>query len=245
MRIDVIPTLGEVRFELLAGRTAIVIDVLRATTTITAALESGSSGVLPAESVQQAVFLRGKEDVLGGERRCRRIPGFDLGNSPLEYTPEAVGGRRVVLTTTNGTRALQKAAPADKIVAASLLNGEACAGAAADWKRDIAIVCAGTAGAFCFEDGLCAGLIVSALQRLCAGGADVCDLGRSLAACYERHADDPAAPLAACASGRRLASIGCEADTAFAARVNVSEVVPLLKDGVLVPCAPAREHLAR
>lgn len=245
MRIDVIPSLGEVRSELLAGRTAIVIDVLRATTTIVAALGSGSSGVLAAESVQQAVMLRGKRDVLGGERRCRRIPGFDLGNSPPEYTPEAVGGRRVVLTTTNGTRALQKAAPADKIVAAALLNGETCARAAAGWKRDIALLCAGTAGAFCFEDGLCAGLIVSALQRLCGSAADVCDLGRSLAACYERHADDPAAPLAACDSGRRLASIGCEADIAFAARANVSDIVPLLQDDVLVPWAPAKEHLPR
>ncbi|MEC0245053.1 2-phosphosulfolactate phosphatase, partial [Paenibacillus chitinolyticus] len=66
-----------------------------------------------------------------------------------------------------------------------------------------------------------------------------------LAACYERHADDPAAPLAACDSGRRLASIGCEADIAFAARANVSDIVPLLQDDVLVPWAPAKEHLPR
>ncbi|MVP00169.1 2-phosphosulfolactate phosphatase [Paenibacillus lutrae] len=236
MRIDVIPFLTAVHPEDLAGKTVLVIDVLRATTTILAALGSGSSCVVPVETVEEALELHTQGDVLGGERGCERIAGFDLGNSPLEYTPAAVEGRRVILTTTNGTRALQKASQASHVAAASLLNGAACAQAVLDWQRDAVILCAGTRGAFCLEDGLCAGQIVSHLLSSGSGSSlSICDFSRAMAACYTRHAGQLAEALTDSDNGRRLSGLGFRADLEYSARADTSRLVPVLTGNVLVP----------
>ncbi|WP_068775280.1 2-phosphosulfolactate phosphatase [Paenibacillus sp. FJAT-26967] len=238
MRIDVIPVLTSVHPQDLTGKTVLVIDVLRATTTMLAALGSGSSCVVPVETVEEAWKLHTLGDVLGGERGCERIAGFDLGNSPLEYTPATVEGRRVILTTTNGTLALHKALQARHVAAASLLNGAACAEAALAWQRDVVILCAGTRGAFCLEDGLCAGQIVSHLLSSGSGSTlSICDFGRAMAACYTRHAGQLAEALEDSDNGRRLAGLGFRADLEYSARADTSRLVPVLSGAALVPLA--------
>ena len=144
--------------------TAIVVDVLRATSTIAQALASGYRRVLCCAEVDEALALRDSlgEAVLGGERKAVAIPGFDLGNSPREYVEPR--GETLILTTTNGTRAILSAAAAgaETVLVGSLLNLEAVAVAAAG-GGDVEVVCAGLQGRFAIDDAYCAGRVVELL----------------------------------------------------------------------------------
>jgi 2-phosphosulfolactate phosphatase len=233
MHVDVIGTVAEATTDDLLHRTVIVIDALRASSTLTTALAHGAVGVVPVETVQQAKQAQQPGDLLGGERSCKKIPGFDLGNSPFEYEPDVVRGRRIVMTTTNGTRGIQKALRAHHVLVGSFLNGSACAAAAAELQRDVAILCAGTQDVFSWEDGLCAGMIAEELLKLAA--AEVNDFGLALLAGYRHEQADLAAALLATANGKRLAKLGFRDDVLYCARRNAFELVPVLRDGVLVP----------
>ena len=155
-----------VRPEELAGATVVVIDVLRATTTIVEALSAGAVAVIPCgeiEEARQCARQRGPEALLGGERGGRPIAGFDLGNSPAEYTAERVGGKTVVLTTTNGTRALLHSRQAARVLVAAFANCSATA-AALESAPEIHVLCAGSELTMSFEDTLLAGAIVHSLE---------------------------------------------------------------------------------
>jgi len=150
----------------LRGRTCVVIDVLRATSTICLALEAGAKEVRAFEEVEPLLLEAGSHrgsSVLGGERDSRPIPGFDLGNDPREYVRESVCGATVFLTTTNGTRALRAARGAREVVVCSLLNLSAAARACARDEADPFVVCAGSAGEYSAEDAVCAGLLLKKL----------------------------------------------------------------------------------
>jgi 2-phosphosulfolactate phosphatase len=154
--------------EELAHGTAVVIDVLRASTTIVFALEAGAREVVPCLEIDEAraaaeQFER-DEVVTGGERHGLPIDGFDLGNSPSEYTPERVGGKTVVLTTTNGTRAILRCRKAERVLIGALVNASAVYEQLLD-QQQVNIVCAGTDGQFSRDDVLLAGLLVERLQR--------------------------------------------------------------------------------
>lgn len=149
----------------LRGRVAVVIDVLRATTTITVALENGAGAVVPVGSVDAARLVAHDRAgaLLCGERGGVRPEGFDLGNSPAEYSRERVGGRDLVLTTTNGTRALHMCSGADTVLAGSVVNLGAVCEALDGLGVDAVLVCSGTDRRVSLEDCLCAGLMA---QRL-------------------------------------------------------------------------------
>src|SRR3989442_781208 len=167
MRVHVALTPGEFPRLALAGRTALVVDVLRATTTVVAACVAGCAGVIPVATPEEArdVAARCPGLLLAGERNGEAIEDFDLGNSPLECTPARVGGRTLVLTTTNGTGAMLKAREADAVAVAALTNVSAAAVWAARRGQDVTVLCAGEKGAFSLEDAVCAGLLV---EQLCA-----------------------------------------------------------------------------
>jgi 2-phosphosulfolactate phosphatase len=153
----------------LAGSVVVVVDLLRASTTICQALASGASEVVPFLEIEDALTAAdraGRDNVvLGGERQGGKIPGFDLGNSPSEYTPEAVGGKPVYMTTTNGTRALQHARLAKRVLIGAAVNLAALAGSLQDEPR-VDILCAGTDGQETREDILAAGGLVTELLWL-------------------------------------------------------------------------------
>lgn len=234
--IDVIASVNEARSDDLLNRTVIVIDVLRATSTLIAALAHGASAVIPAETVNIAKGLRAPGDLLAGERYCKRIAGFDYGNSPLEFadSPDAIQGRRIIMTTTNGTLAVQKCQRAANVLAACFLNAAGSAAIAAGLKRDISILCAGTKGSFALEDGLCAGLIV---QELLAADEppEINDFGRAMLAAYRSHADDLENALFRSSNGKKLCKLGFSEDISYCGRLNVHSIVPVLKDGALTP----------
>ncbi len=165
--IDVCLLPSQARPEQLAGQTVVVIDVLRATTTIAQALASGAKEVIPCLHVEDARQLaedRGRQNVLlGGERGGLLIEGFDLGNSPRDYTPQRVANRTLIFTTTNGTAALLHCRQAERILLASLANCAAIADAVKSAAR-LTIVCAGTRGLVTREDIFAAGAIVERLE---------------------------------------------------------------------------------
>jgi 2-phosphosulfolactate phosphatase len=172
VRVDVILTADAVVPARLAGATVLVVDVLRASTTIIAALAAGCAGVTPVADSGEARRRAGAHGaLLAGERRGEPIAGFDLGNSPLEFTRERVGGRVVVLTTSNGTRALLAVREASAIGIAALVNLTAAAEWAAAEGRDVVVVCAGERGRRSLEDHVCAGLLVEGVRVLTPGAS--------------------------------------------------------------------------
>jgi 2-phosphosulfolactate phosphatase len=156
----------DVAEQYLTGSVVIVIDVLRATSTICQAIAAGASTVIPCLEIEEALMAAdaaGRSSViLGGERKGSKIPGFDLGNSPSEYAPDAVRGRTVVITTTNGTRAMHHARMAKRVLVASFLNLSAVVASVKDETR-LDILCAGTDGEMTMEDFYAAGAIVLSL----------------------------------------------------------------------------------
>ncbi|MEW9699145.1 2-phosphosulfolactate phosphatase [Paenibacillus sp. SI8] len=229
MQIDVVANIGEARSDEFIHKTVIVIDVLRATSTMIAALSNGCRAILPVETVLQAKELQKPGDLLGGERFCKKIPGFQFGNSPHEYTRAAIEGKRIILTTTNGTRGIQKALKADHVLAGALTNGGACARAALNFKRDIVILCAGTQDVFSLEDGLCAGLILDEISHLIGTKPMVVnDFGLAMHSSYKQSKDVLFETLLACTNGKRLCKLGFNEDLKDCCKVNSSEQVPIL-----------------
>jgi 2-phosphosulfolactate phosphatase len=209
--------------ETAAAPTGVVIDVIRATSTICQALASGYERVLCAAEVDEALSLRNGDGVtLGGERLGVRIEGFDLGNSPREYLEP----RSPVLgmSTTNGTRAIVTAAArCDHVLVASLLNLEAVVGAAQDEGEDVAVFCAGVKGAFALDDAYVAGRIAELLD---GDRSDAAEAAVRLARSYTSAEE----AFRASRSGRNLINHGpeLEADIPFCARESVLDVVPQL-----------------
>ncbi len=154
--------------EELSGTTAVVIDVLRATTTILYALDAGAAEVIPCLEIDDALAAAAgyprAQVVLGGERGGLRIEGFDLGNSPLEYDAPAVAGKTVVMTTTNGTRAMTRCHAAEEVLLGAFVNAAALTSRLMSRQR-IALICAGSNDEVTRDDVLFAGLLVDRLQR--------------------------------------------------------------------------------
>ncbi|GCL70600.1 2-phosphosulfolactate phosphatase [Paenibacillus naphthalenovorans] len=234
MNVQVIASVGEARTDELQNKTVIVIDVLRATSTMLTALTNGSRSVVPTETVAQAKSLHRPGDLLGGERSCKKIPGFDFGNSPFEYAPEAVKGKNIIMTTTNGTRAVQKSHKAAHILAGSLLNASSCAVKALQLQKEIALLCAGTHDVFSLEDGLCAGLLADELVRLTGGGCEVNDLGLAMMHAYRQTHDRLPETILSCSNGKRLIRLGYKEDVLYCSQVNRIQAVPQFHDGAMV-----------
>lgn len=150
---------------LIRGPCAVIVDVLRATTTLTVALSHGARGVIPTATPDEALALRrSRRDTLAcGERAGRIVPGFDLGNSPFEYTDERVRGRTLAFASTNGSLAMLAARGARRRVLAAFVNAAAVVESVRR-ERQVVIVCAGKLGSFSLEDAACAGLLLARLE---------------------------------------------------------------------------------
>ncbi len=232
MKLDVVFTpLGLPSAEI-QGRTLFVIDILRATTTICAALTHGARAVIPVAETDEALRLAQTLDsadvVLAGERQTLPIPGFPLGNSPREMTPEAVRGKTIILTTTNGTRAILATQGAAAVYPMAAANLTAAGQRARDvWERDrdLVILCAGRDGHFALDDAYAAGrLVMAALgtarrrRGLNDAALATLDLVRRYGLRWER-------PLAFSQSGRALADTDLKADILDAAREDAYPVL--------------------
>ena len=212
MRVDVAFTPAEA----VSAPVGVVVDVLRATSTIAQALASGWPRVLCAPGIDEARAVRDElgEGLLGGERNAIRIEGFDVGASPREFVER--GDQPLIFSTTNGTRAILTAASScDRVYLGSLLNLEAVAAVARESGEDVAIVCAGFQGTFALDDAYCAGRIVELV------GGEHSDAAKA-AAMIARSFPDAHAGLTA----RTYGPPGLEDDIRFCARESVLDVVP-------------------
>jgi len=233
IRVHLLPGLFEPQE--LRGGVAVVIDVLRATTTLAHALEAKAARVVPCgdidEARQTAAKLPAGSALLGGERGGLKIAGFDLGNSPAEYIAETVAGKTVVFTTTNGTRALLRAREADRIVTVAFANLNAVVAWLARQARAVHLVCAGTDGHITLEDVLCAGAIAWGLRQS-SPACDTSDDGAGLAlGLWENRGSDYdrlVETLRAGRGGRNLVELGHDADIVTAARFDTTAIVPEL-----------------
>lgn len=228
----------------LEGDTAVVIDVLRACTTIVYALASGAKQVVPCLEVAEALNKAGQfslsEVLLGGERQGVMIDGFDLGNSPAEYRPEVVSGKTIVFTTTNGTRAMDRCRKARRVYLAGFVNVSAVCDRLLDAER-IHIICAGTKGEFSRDDILLAGLMV---EKIAARSGETYALNAQAITARENWREafplpcalgaEPIPPerLVEClrntAGGKNVIAAGCEHDLWEAAQVDRFDIVPEL-----------------
>jgi 2-phosphosulfolactate phosphatase len=232
MRIDVAFTPAALSPASVHGRTVFVVDILRATTVMCAALSHGAKAMIPVASTEEALKLAetiGRTDVLlAGERNCLRIPGFHLGNSPLEMSESAVRGKTIIVTTSNGTRALlvcQGAAYVYPAAAANLTLAAERAHDAIEGGQNVLVVCAGRGEAFALDDAYCAGRLVAAVlgdrsSRRGLNDAAVAslDLVRRYGGGWER-------PLARSRGGRELIKLGLRADVQDAARLDAYPVL--------------------
>ncbi len=230
--------------EELAGGVAVVIDVLRACTTIVYALAAGAEMIIPCLEVHEAFRIAGQlpsgSVLIGGERQGVMVEGFDLGNSPGEYTPEKVAGRKIVFTTTNGTQALARCRQAQRVYLGAFVNVSALCRRLLAAER-IHLICAGTRGEVSRDDILLAGLIVERLQQASAAGYR---LNAQAITARENWLQAMPLPFAlgaepvplerlveclrATPGGKNVVAIGCEEDIWAAAHVDRFEIVPEL-----------------
>ena len=223
-------------------RAAIVIDVIRASTTIVTAFQNGCRSILPVADPAEAKAAKVAEPaaILAGERGGKRIPGFDLGNSPREFTREAVAGRDVILCTSNGTKTLRAVGSGTAVAIGALMNR----GAVADWLvargEDCLIVCSGYEGIFSLEDAVCAGGIVErAVGR--SGPLTLGDGARACRLLWREYATDLPRLLHEAGWGRRILAIGLGRDLDICAQLDVADVVPVMAGERIMADEPRAE----
>jgi len=230
------------------GRLVAVIDVLRASTTIAAALANGARAVIPLENsddvVRNAKAFERSDVRLAGERRMLPIPGLDLGNSPRDFTRDAVEGKTIIMATTNGTPAIAAAQGARDVVIASYVNYTvvlAMMRAALRGGADVTLVCAGRDRQFSLEDAGCAGRYVYNISKRLAG-IELNDAAQSCVLIDRKYGDRVLGLFDASEHGRALREAGFGDDITSCATVDSYPVVPLYQDRQITKLGPDRER---
>jgi 2-phosphosulfolactate phosphatase len=222
----------------ITGKPVLVIDVLRCTTTIVQALANGARAVLPTASAEDALRLAQNLEkdavLLCGERKMERIPGFALGNSPLEMTAEVVTDKTIVMATTNGTAAIVAAEPAGPVLIGAVTNFSATAEAARtalEEHGEITILCSGRERSFALEDAYVAGRFTQALlPGHTRRSADLNDAAIAALELVRRYGDKWKGAIAASTAARALKAAGFKADIAAATELDQHAIVPRYAD---------------
>jgi 2-phosphosulfolactate phosphatase len=222
---------------LLSDRMVVVMDILRATSVIVYAMSQGASEIIPLATVEEAfqmakAFPRGFV-LLGGERNNKEIPGFDLGNSPGEYAAERVKGKKLILTTTNGTRAFHGVSAGREVLAGSFLNIGAVARRCVESSRDVFIFPSGDEGNFSLEDTLCGGMLIDLITKQEKEPIFLNDASYAAQIIYHRFKDDLLEAFHLSHHGKELIGRGFEDDLAYCAQIDITNIVPEFKDGVI------------
>lgn len=216
------------------NKVTVVIDVLRASSTIVTALSNGAKEVIPVSTIEFAMKNSSKESlssltILAGERNSQKIDGFALGNSPLEFSKTNVSGKSVVLFTTNGTKAVVKAKYSKYLLIASFLNAKAII-KEIESKEDIIILCAGNNGMFSYEDSVCAGYIIN---KLCnkLNILEIDDASKTCLLLYKNSKNDLTEVIFNTEHGKKLNNLGFKADIEYSVQKNLLEVIPVFSAG--------------
>ncbi len=237
MKIDVVRDPSSAYQPRLEDSIAVVIDVLRAASTICTALANGCREIIPvaevADAYDAAAIYPRPLLLFAGERHGRRIDGFDLGNSPKEFQPEVVAGKIIILTTTNGTRALLWAQGAQRTLVLSFLNLHSVISFLSTVDQDVVIICSGQDGEESLEDTVCAGLLVERLQEILKDKLQLTEQARGAAAVDRDHKIDLLAMMIASPHGEHLQKIGYADDLEICSRLNSLDVLPVYTDGAI------------
>lgn len=216
------------------GRIVVVIDIFRATSSMCYGFENGAVEIIPVASVEECRSYEDKGYLLAAERDGEVVKGFDFGNSPFSYTKEKVSGKKVVLTTTNGTHAIREALDAKKIVIGSFLNLDALCTWLAEQPEDVLLLCSGWKNKFNLEDTLFAGAVVHALKTKFS---HYCDAAIASEDMYLLAKDNLRTYLYKSSHSQRLKELNIEDDIQFCLKQNICSVIPILQDGKLVAMA--------
>lgn len=233
MMVDVVFAAGDLTEAKVKGKVVIVIDVLRATSVMVTALNNGLKEVIPVLSPEEAFAYKNENPgpiLLGGEREALPIEGFDYGNSPLDYIPAVVQNKSLVMTTSNGTRAIKGSVGASKILIASFLNVKAVTDKIAS-EKDLVVVCSGSNDLFTIEDALCAGMIVSKI----ASNNDIklSDGAQAMKKLYE--VNEGLEPFVSGGNHYQLLQKrGFYDDLKYCFQKNTINLVPYYKDGKII-----------
>jgi len=211
----------------------VIIDVLRASSAMITAFEHGVEKMIPVASVEEALAYKEKGFLVGAERDGEQVEGFDFGNSPYSYMSEDIKGKTVVLTTTNGTKAIEISKNAYKVVVGAFINLDALSDWLISQERDVILLCAGWKDRFNLEDTLFAGAVIDRLSQH-ENYTELSDA--SLAAKYLYHTakDDTSKFLKNSSHRNRLKRLNLKEDIRYSLTLNLSTVIPVLEDGVLV-----------
>lgn len=236
--IDVFSTAQSFLDEEVRNKTVVVIDVLRACSSMVTALNNGARGIIPVEDMAAAskiaANLDAKNVLLCGEKDGKKIDGYHLGNSPTEYSKEVVDGRTLIMNTTNGTKAVSRAALAKRILIGCFLNAGSVVEHLRSAEGDIIIICAGWKSRLSLEDMLCAGLIIDRLNegQLPIDATDGAKLAHVL---YKEYESDIEQAVSQSNHAVRLKGLAEPSDVSYCCRVDLLPVVPYMKDGIIVP----------
>ena len=246
MRVDVFFGPQEIVTGDVSNRVVAVVDVLRASTTIAVALANGARAVIPLGSSEDVVSrsksLTRSEVKLAGERKSMPIAGFDMGNSPLEYTKEVVEGKTIVLTTTNGTAAILAVQGARDVIIASYVNFSATLSmlrAAVRGGTDVTILCAGQDRRFALEDAACAGMFAAQITAK-HPKAETNDAAQAAMLIDRKYGTNIKKLVRSTAHGIALAAAGFSEDLAVCADVDSHAVVPVYQDRQITKLGPDR-----
>jgi 2-phosphosulfolactate phosphatase len=215
-------------------KNVVVIDILRATSTICTALHNGAIEIATTATPAEALHFRAQGYLCAAERDGQTVEGFELGNSPQDYTVEKIQGRGIALTTTNGTRCLRMARGAVHVFAGSFLNIDVLAEFLIRDDKDVLLFCAGWKDRFNLEDTLFAGALAAKLS----GFISHCDATLAAVTLWGKAAPDPEFFLGQASHAKRFQTLHRESDITVCMRMNSAPVLPLMKDGVL-RCMPA------
>ena len=218
------------------NKTVIVIDVLRASSTIITALANGAKEVVPVATVEFAVKVSGGmfggQTLIGGERNTKKIDGFAIGNSPFEYSRDVVEDKFIVFYSTNGSKAIVKAKFAEELFICSFINLSAVVKHLTNLNKDIEILCAGNNNLFSLEDSVCAGKLISKMKRK-NKKLELSDSGLAALALFEKFGEDVFSMLKETEHGIKLLENGFENDVKYCSEDNSTKCIPVMDGKVL------------
>jgi 2-phosphosulfolactate phosphatase len=238
MRIDVSFLPEEFQGKSEHADSVVVIDVLRASSSVITALGNGASGVIPAASREEALEIgrgqKGKNVLYCGEKDGYKIKGFDLGNSPQEYTSETVRDKTLIFVSTNGSRLMVRTVREKRpLFIAGFLNATAAAERVMKSGGNCLLACSGREGRYSLEDTVCAGMLASVMQRISGSDPGMSDEARSAVVLYRHFADDLLGMAKSSLHGAYLTGLGLGADISYCVSMNRFKTVPVYQKGAL------------
>ena len=220
------------------GSIVVIIDILRATSAICTAFEFGADKIIPVATVAEATEYKKKGFMVGAERNGVQLEGFDFGNSPFNYMTAKIKGKTIVLTTTNGTQAIEISKDAYKVVVGAFLNLTSLCKWLLEQDRELILLCSGWLDRFNIEDAMFAGAVVSVLNKH-PNFSEMGDAALASKYLFEMGYKNPDKFLHNSSHKERLVALGLKDDVKFCLSLDQTDIIPILKDGALVKMYPS------